>query len=263
MSAERNHPRFGEFHDRFLKSADDLLEGRIGREQFALVETLQLIRLISTDPRTGLLDSEGLKRTLEVAIKSAVEGNKPVSVIYIDGNQFKKINDHPNLGHDIGDKVIVAMAKAIDIFRRESLTAHLTEDIRTGVISDPSNQGGDEFVLVCFDPLHKAIKHAKDLKILIPEYVHHEVPELWQHLGGFSISTGTAELAKVREKIGEKVTWYAKEDADALIKRAEQTMYQKRRAERGWRNKVLHAPTHIRGFLATNLTRFNNIRGGH
>jgi len=81
-----------------------------------------------TDPLTGLANRLGLSH----AIKSAIGRARPFSLLFLDLEKFKPLND--TYGHEAGDKVLEIVARRLqDSIRSRDLAARL---------------GGDEFVLV-------------------------------------------------------------------------------------------------------------------
>jgi len=87
-----------------------------------------LERLSFRDTLTSLYNARKFLNTL----KENTKENKAYSLIYIDLNDFKKIND--NLGHDSGDQVLTIVARKISNCIRESDRAFRI--------------GGDEFTVV-------------------------------------------------------------------------------------------------------------------
>jgi diguanylate cyclase (GGDEF)-like protein len=68
----------------------------------------KLIKLAATDPLTGLLNRrEGIRR-FEQEIALSKRENLPLSVIIIDIDLFKQVND--NFGHQVGDEAIKRVA---------------------------------------------------------------------------------------------------------------------------------------------------------
>jgi diguanylate cyclase (GGDEF)-like protein len=84
------------------------------------------------DPLTSLYNRRFLDESLKQELGKAQRNGKPVGVIMIDIDHFKKIND--THGHGIGDAVLVAVAKA------------LLDNVRTGDIV--CRFGGEEFAIV-------------------------------------------------------------------------------------------------------------------
>lgn len=97
-----------------------------------------------TDAMTGLHNRKVLSAKTEVGIIAHLHENIPVTVIAIDSDNLKKINDH--YGHAVGDKVITALGSAIKESVRRS-----DYGIRTG---------GDEFNIIligCDDTMALAV----------------------------------------------------------------------------------------------------------
>lgn len=84
------------------------------------------------DHLTGLYNRRGLEHALQICNASVAALRLPVSVLYIDINELKPINDR--LGHAHGDAVIQETASVL------SQVFHLT-DIKARI-------GGDEFAVV-------------------------------------------------------------------------------------------------------------------
>ncbi len=83
------------------------------------------------DPLTGLPNRSGFKSRLDHAA-AARTGDQPLGVIYIDLDRFKEVND--SFGHDMGDKLLIAVTKRLTAMcRRKETLARL---------------GGDEFAMI-------------------------------------------------------------------------------------------------------------------
>ena len=96
---------------------------------------LQLRHMALHDQLTGLANRELLSRQLAESIRTAELSVQPMSVVFLDLDGFKPINDQ--LGHAAGDRVLVEVAQRIQSVVREG-----------DVIS---RFGGDEFVILCDD----------------------------------------------------------------------------------------------------------------
>ncbi|MDH3343547.1 MAG: sensor domain-containing diguanylate cyclase, partial [Gammaproteobacteria bacterium] len=89
----------------------------------------------TTDPLSALSNRRFFLDNAMLAFNRAIELNQPMSLMMIDIDRFKGIND--NFGHDSGDKAIVACANI--------LMAHTSE---TDIVS---RYGGEEFVILMAD----------------------------------------------------------------------------------------------------------------
>ncbi len=71
----------------------------------------RLSHLASRDALTNLLNRREMERILKEAVVRARENQIPLSVILMDIDHFKGVND--TYGHDMGDKVLLTVAHAI------------------------------------------------------------------------------------------------------------------------------------------------------
>lgn len=85
--------------------------------------------LSETDEMTSLLNKRSFIPMFNKAAEVAMKYNQPLSVMMIDADNLKEVND--KYGHKAGDKLIVSMANAIE------------DCLRT---SDICRYGGDEFL---------------------------------------------------------------------------------------------------------------------
>ncbi len=89
---------------------------------------LRLAHRAAHDPLTGLPNRTELRNRL----MNLLGAGEPVTVLFCDLDDFKKVND--SYGHDVGDAVLVELGRRLRLYVREDdLVARL---------------GGDEFVLV-------------------------------------------------------------------------------------------------------------------
>jgi len=91
--------------------------------------------LANTDPLTGALNRRSFNEIAEKKMIAAELNRRPYTVVYIDLDDFKIIND--KFGHAIGDRVLKAVADSIQgQIRSTDFLARL---------------GGDEFALLLID----------------------------------------------------------------------------------------------------------------
>jgi two-component system cell cycle response regulator len=75
-------------------------------------------RLASTDTLTGLLNRRAFVERLEKARAASDQKLFPMSVLLLDVDHFKKVND--TLGHDAGDAVLQGVARTLSSIARKS-----------------------------------------------------------------------------------------------------------------------------------------------
>ena len=155
------------------------------------------------DPLTGIYNRRYLEEKLEEYMNLAQRHDRPLSLIMFDIDFFKHIND--SFGHDVGDKVLKAIAKVV------------SENIRNTDIF--ARYGGEEFVIIAPETTKEDAKIlAEKLRSLIRN-LHFEE--------GINVtcSFGVASLEKPDTK-------------ETLLKRADEALYE---AKKTGRNKVVVA----------------------
>ena len=148
------------------------------------------------DPLTGLFNRRFLEETLEKELQRAKRKGRPLAVIFLDIDHFKRFNDQ--FGHDAGDSVLRSLA--------DKLRAHFrTEDVIC-------RYGGEEFAVILPEAtLQDALVRAEALRVATRESkpVHHAV-----ELGEMTVSAGIAGFPDHGE------------DAAALLERADRCLYE-------------------------------------
>ncbi len=112
------------FGDDFLLStaSDTTLLGRAKRE---------LIYIATHDALTGLLNRHELERYYQELKDIYTKELKPFSVILIDLDRFKAVND--TYGHNIGDDLLILISRKLSLVFKDHFVARL---------------GGDEFIIL-------------------------------------------------------------------------------------------------------------------
>ena len=161
----------------------------------------ELHRQARSDPLTGVLNRRGLDTQFDFALALAQRSGRPLSLISIDVDHFKRVND--TYGHAQGDEVLKGLARTLqESLRSSDLVARL---------------GGEEFVALLPDTdLTGAMNVAEELRLTIADQQHEVV-------GRISVSLGVSMLHP-----GEKT-------ATALLERADAALYD---AKRQGRNRV-------------------------
>ncbi|MDH5484092.1 MAG: diguanylate cyclase [Gammaproteobacteria bacterium] len=185
------------------KQAEDTLKRSNDElEQMVTVRTEELQRvnkrleqMASHDSLTGLPNRVLMKDHLKQMIAHAHRSQQPLAVLFLDLDGFKQVND--TLGHEVGDHLLIEVATRMKNCMRE-------EDVVARI-------GGDEFVIISAE-LHD--KHnADDLADRIIRAV------------GLPVDL-QGQQANVGVSIGISCFPGDSEDADELIKFADQAMYQ-------------------------------------
>lgn len=132
------------------KSGDDQDDGGVKRLRaelsFARRRIAELEAKVDEDPLLPLLNRRGFVRELERALAYGRRYGARASLVYLDLDHFKEIND--TYGHDAGDAVLEAVA------------AILHENVRGSDVV--GRLGGDEFALILWsaDPAAAKTKAA-------------------------------------------------------------------------------------------------------
>ena len=173
-------------------------------------------RMASLDALTGVANVRGVQQFANTALRRARAQNEPLTVLAIDLDEFKRINDA--YGHPAGDRVLREVAHACaDALRDGDLLGRI---------------GGEEFLAVLPGTL---ADHAVDVAERLRRRVEAlELPELSSGLR-VSISIGVAEMLPHDR------------DVAALIERADAALY---RAKTLGRNRVVSADAYERGAAA-------------
>ena len=96
-------------------------------------QNTELVRISNIDALTGIPNRRYLDSELRAQWKKCLRAGQPISVLMIDLDHFKKLNDHH--GHAYGDEVLILVAKAL----RQALRDQ--QDIL-------ARYGGEEFVVI-------------------------------------------------------------------------------------------------------------------
>jgi diguanylate cyclase (GGDEF)-like protein len=103
----------------------------------------RIVKLAYFDALTGLPNREQLRSRLNSALAAAKQQQRMLAVLYLDLDNFKRVND--TLGHAVGDELLCLVAARL----RSSLRADATVDelpiVRSSHIA---RLGGDEFIVI-------------------------------------------------------------------------------------------------------------------
>jgi diguanylate cyclase len=186
--------------------SDELVRRTLERTQ--LQQTIsELTELSLRDPLTGLYNRRGLSERLVEEVSRARRYGAPLSLVMVDIDHFKRIND--THGHAIGDVAIGHVARL------------LTRDRRVSDIV--ARYGGEELLLLLpHTPLDGALSLAERLRYLIEQTPFRTV----RGEDNLTVSMGVAVF---------KLDMRQPED---LLQAADQALY---RSKHGGRNRVTGA----------------------
>jgi len=170
------------------------------------MEREELYRRSVTDKLTGLANRDFLSNELNLMIDRSRKTGQEFAVLFLDLDNFKKIND--TLGHEAGDILLVSVADALrSVFRTGDVIARL---------------GGDEFVVV--------VSHYKEHAGLVTvlNRLLRTIDKDWFIKNG--IDVGKFHLSV---SIGVSVYPFNGRDPITLLKNADIAMYEAKRGGKG------------------------------
>ena len=106
---------------------------------------LQIYDLAYYDQLTGLPNRQLFSKELDAIIESACKQQREFSILFVDLDNFKRIND--TLGNSMGDELLKAVATRLQgCLRSEDHVVHANQETSESV--HLARVGGDEFVIV-------------------------------------------------------------------------------------------------------------------
>ncbi|NJL25550.1 MAG: EAL domain-containing protein [Calothrix sp. SM1_5_4] len=162
------------------------------REQVAL----KIRSLAQQDPLTGLANRTSFREHLEAALAQAERFDEQFSVLLIDLDHFKSVND--TLGHAAGDKLLQAVA------------ARMRCEVREGDLV--ARLGGDEFAI-----LQKGGRNQRESAISLASRLVDVIGNSYE-IDGRQVNLGTS--------IGIAIAPDAASSGDQLLKAADMALYE-------------------------------------
>ncbi len=169
----------------------------------AAAELMQL--QVTTDPLTGVANRRRLDDELVRLVSQARRYGQPLSVVLLDLDHFKDINDA--LGHEVGDRVLVETVDRVQATIRDA-------DLL-------GRWGGEEFLLLVPNTGHQAA-------CSLAERCRHAIAIAPMHQAGVAV-TASFGVVSLRPD----------DDVRALLRRADLAMYT---AKSDGRNRVVSIP---------------------
>jgi two-component system cell cycle response regulator len=165
------------------------------------------VEMAVLDPLTSLHNRRYMNNHLTTLFDESAQSGRPISVLVIDIDYFKAVND--NYGHDVGDLVL------------KDFATRIRRNIRG--IDLACRMGGEEFVVVMPDTdVSQAYKVAERLRVSIASEP-------------FSAGEGLPSL-DITASVGVAAFEYPEDTPEIILKRADQALYC---AKRDGRNKVV------------------------
>jgi diguanylate cyclase (GGDEF)-like protein len=176
----------------------------------AAAKTANSIRHAFNDSLTGLPNRALLLDRLEVALGRAEREDQPVSVLFLDLDGFKVVND--SLGHVAGDRLLIDVARRLNgCLRRGDTAARL---------------GGDEFAILLGD------LGDPDRAPLVAERVIAALGEPFTVMGREVFVSASIGVA------------YGRSDAESLLRNADVAMYRAKRSGEGGAYAIFEPSMH-------------------
>lgn len=165
--------------------------------------------LADTDPLTGLLNRRAFWERAELELERASRYQNPITIAYVDLDNFKRVND--KLGHEVGDEVLRSVAKTLQEGTR-------VNDLVARV-------GGDEIV------------------VLLPQAGPEQGLNALRALRASLTSLFATHGWGVSSSVGAMTFWNIPEDVSQLVGGADALMYGvKRHGRDGLEHRVVGAP---------------------
>jgi diguanylate cyclase (GGDEF)-like protein len=164
------------------------------RSQMSIYEARleEVERIASQDPLTGLTNRRKLERQLELLVSLA----RPFSLVYIDLNGFKAIND--TYGHQAGDDLLKQFAGELRTAFRSTDTV--------------ARWGGDEFIVLLETDFHDAVNKVERIQKWVD--------------GEYLVNTETGPRKVQVGAASGVASWQPGDSATTILHRADAAMYE-------------------------------------
>jgi diguanylate cyclase (GGDEF)-like protein len=211
---------FGIFLTQRMVSQVDRAERELKELKLGQEYAVKLAYHASHDPLTNLVNRLEFEKRLALAIHTATSQGRQHSVMYLDLDQFKIVND--TCGHNAGDQLL------------RQVSALLKEQVREG--DSLARLGGDEFgVLLENCPMQEAIGIADKLRLCIADFrfvSEGKAFSIGASIGVVQVADGMLNLTDIlsaadaacymaKEKGRNRVQFYRPHDSEVSMRRGE------------------------------------------
>lgn len=170
----------------------------------------ELLSAATKDSLTGILNRRAFLDNAELAVSMAVRTQRQITLLVIDIDHFKKIND--SYGHPVGDTVLGGFTKGVQrLLRPHDLFGRI---------------GGEEFAVLLSDSSNNVMNVAERIRTFAEEQSFPSISNL-----SYSISIGVVTLIPESQR-----------DLEKMLLHADKALYE---AKRTGRNRVCIAKSLI------------------
>ncbi|MEN3228309.1 sensor domain-containing diguanylate cyclase [Methylorubrum rhodesianum] len=151
----------------------------------------ELARLSRTDALTGLANRRQFEEEFERARKGAGRTARPLSLLIVDADHFKRCNDR--YGHAVGDEVLKGLARCL------GASVHRPDDLVARI-------GGEEFAVLLPET-------DEDGATRVAQAIHRAVAKLAVPASGLGVGAVTVSVGLAVDAAGELGDLYRRADA--------------------------------------------------
>ncbi len=135
LNSKNSEPTYVQLHAKLPldeKTQQKIIRGTCQDITIKTIHDLEILHKANHDPLTDLYNRNAISQKITQLINSARRGDSAFSVLWLDLDFFKPIND--SLGHEAGDKILKDVANRLRVCVREN--------------DSVARVGGDEFVIL-------------------------------------------------------------------------------------------------------------------